>query len=50
MRTVIFDERECDLDQLSDKAIAAKAEFGMLQFVDAELQYLAVLTAILETA
>ena len=47
MPTIKIDEKEYDLDTLSDEA---KAQLGMLQFVDAELQRLQAQTAVLQTA
>ena len=47
MPTIKIDEKEYDLDQLSDDA---KAQLASLQFVDAELQRLKAQTAVLQTA
>jgi len=47
MPTVKIDEKEYDLDQLSDDA---KAQLASLQFVDAELQRLNSKAAVLQTA
>lgn len=47
MPIIKIDEKEYELDQLSDEA---KAQLAMLQFVDAELQRLSAQTAILQTA
>ena len=47
MPTIKIDEKEYDLDKLSD---AAKAQLASLQFVDAELQRLTAQAAVLQTA
>jgi hypothetical protein len=47
MPTVKIDEKDYDLDLLSEDA---KAQLGMLQFVDAEMQRLSQQMAILQTA
>lgn len=47
MPTVKIDEKEYDLDKLSDEA---KAQLASLQFVDAELQRLNAQAAVLQTA
>lgn len=47
MATIKIDEKDYDLDTLSDEV---KAQLGMLQFVDAELQRLSAQTAVLQTA
>ena len=47
MPTIKIDDKEYDLNHLSDEA---KAQLGMLQFVDAELQRLSAQTAVLQTA
>ena len=47
MSKVIIDEKEYKLDQLSEEA---KAQLGMLQFVDTELQRLNAHIAVLQTA
>ena len=47
MPTIKIDEKEYDLDQLSDEA---KAQLMSLQFVDAELQRLNAQAAVLQTA
>jgi Family of unknown function (DUF6447) len=47
MPTIKIDEKEYDLDKLSEEA---KAQLGMIQFVDAELQRLSAQTAVLQTA
>lgn len=47
MPTIKIDEKEYDLDQLSDEA---KAQLASLQFVDAELQRLNAQAAVLQTA
>lgn len=47
MPTIQIDEKEYDLDQLSDEA---KAQLASLQFVDAELQRLTAQAAVLQTA
>lgn len=47
MPTVTIDEKEYDLDNLSDEA---KAQLTSLQFVDAEIQRLNAQGAILQTA
>ena len=47
MPTIKIDEKEYDLDHLSDEA---KAQLASLQFVDAELQRLNARAAVLQTA
>jgi len=47
MPTIKIDEKEFDLDHLSDKA---KQYLASLQFVDAELQRLSAQTAAMQTA
>ena len=47
MPIVKIDERDYDLDLLSEEA---KAQLGMLQFVDTELERLSKQIAILQTA
>lgn len=47
MPTIQIDEKEYDLDQLSEEA---KAQLASLQFVDAELQRLNAQAAVLQTA
>jgi hypothetical protein len=47
MPTIKIDNKDYELDSLSEEA---KAQLGMLQFVDAELQRLQGQTAILQTA
>jgi hypothetical protein len=47
MPTIKIDNKDYELDSLSEEA---KAQLGMLQFVDAELQRLTAQTAILQTA
>ncbi len=47
MTTIKIDEKEYDLDQLSEEA---KAQLASLQFVDAELQRLNAQSAVLQTA
>ena len=47
MPTVKIDEKEYDLDKLSDEA---KAQLASLQFVDAELQRLIAQIAVCQTA
>jgi len=47
MPIVKIDEKEYDIDQLSDEA---KQQLGSLQFVDAELQRLNAQAAVLQTA
>ncbi len=47
MPSVRIDEKDYDLDRLSEEA---KAQLGMLQFVDAELQRLNAKIAVLQTA
>jgi len=47
MPTIKIDEKEYELDTLSEEA---KAQLGMLQFVDAELQRVNAQTAVLQTA
>lgn len=47
MPTIKIDEKEYDLDQLSDEA---KAQLASLQFVDAELIRLNAQAAVLQTA
>ena len=47
MPTIKIDEKEYDVDQLSEEA---KGQLGMLQFVDAELQRLNAQAAVLQTA
>lgn len=47
MPLVTIDEKEYDLDQLSDEA---KAQLQSLQFVDAEIQRLKAQLAVLQTA
>jgi hypothetical protein len=47
MQMIKIDEKEYDLDQLSDDV---KSQLVSLQFVDAELNRLAALTAAMQTA
>ena len=47
MPTIKIDDKDYDLDQLSAEA---KAQLGMVQFVDAELQRVNAQTAVLQTA
>ena len=47
MPTIKIDDRDYDLDQLSDEA---KAQLASLQFVDSELQRLNAKAAVLQTA
>jgi hypothetical protein len=47
MRTIKIDEKEYDLEHLSDDA---KAQLASIQFVDAELQRVNALAAALQTA
>jgi len=47
MPTIKIDDKEYDLDQLSDEA---KAQLASLQFVDSELQRLNNQAAVLQTA
>lgn len=47
MPTVTIDEKEYELDSLSEEA---KAQLGMLQFVDTELLRATAQTAVLQTA
>ncbi len=47
MPIIKIDGKDYELDTLSDEA---KAQLGMVQFVDAELQRLNAQTAILQTA
>ena len=47
MSTVKIDDKEYELDQLSD---AARAQLASLQFVDSELQRLNAKAAVLQTA
>lgn len=47
MPTIKIDDKEYDLDQLSDEA---KAQLQSLQFVDAEIQRLNAQAAVLQTA
>jgi hypothetical protein len=47
MPMIKIDDKEYDLDQLSDEA---KAHLGSMQFVDAELQRLTAQAAVLKTA
>ncbi len=47
MPTIKIDDKEYDLDQLSDEA---KAQLLSLQFVDSELQRLNAKAAVLQTA
>ena len=47
MTTITIDEKEYDLDHLSNEA---KAQLASLQFVDAELQRLNAQSAVLQTA
>ena len=47
MPTIKIDDKDYDLDQLSD---AAKAQLASLQFVDSELQRLNNQAAVLQTA
>jgi len=47
MPTVKIDDKEYDLDQLSDEA---KSQLASLQFVDSELQRLNAKAAVLQTA
>lgn len=47
MPKIKIDEKDYELDQLSE---AAKAQLVSLQFVDAELQRLNALAAVLQTA
>ncbi len=47
MPTIKIDDKDYDLDHLSDEA---KAQLGSLQFVDAEIQRLNAQGAILQTA
>jgi len=47
MPIIKIDEKEYEFDTLSEEA---KAQLGMLQFVDAELQRLSAQTAVLQTA
>ena len=47
MPTIKIDDKDYDLDTLSDES---KAQLGMVQFVDAELQRLTAQTAVLQTA
>ena len=47
MPIIKIDDKDYDLDQLSDEA---KAQLASLQFVDSELQRLNAKTAVLQTA
>ena len=47
MPTIKIDDKEYELDQLSD---AARAQLASLQFVDSELQRLNAKAAVLQTA
>ena len=47
MPTIKIDEKEYDVDQLSEEA---KGQLGMLQFVDAELIRINAQSAVLQTA
>ena len=47
MPIIKIDDKDYELDSLSDDA---KAQLGMVQFVDAELQRLNAQTAVLQTA
>jgi hypothetical protein len=47
MPTIKIDNKDYELDSLSEEA---KAQLGMLQFVDAELQRVNAQTAVLQTA
>ena len=47
MPIIKIDDKDYELDSLTDEA---KAQLGMLQFVDAELQRLNAQTAVLQTA
>jgi len=47
MPTIKIDDKDYELETLTEEA---KAQLGMIQFVDAELQRLTAQTAVLQTA